>query len=272
MISSLTDDFDPVVVDTIIARLDAVASDEGISIPWAIESGSRAWGFPSPDSDYDCRFLYVRRASQYLSPWRRRDVIETPLDEVFDVNGWDLIKGVELAVRGNVTVLEWLRSPLIYFGDPDFAGTLLALCERVADPAAVRNHYLRLGTHAWESSGAAEGGEAISKRVFYALRPALALRWMRLHGRPVPPMRLADLIAEAPVDQAVAEAVEVMVAEKAVTRELGTAPVPEPVRRIIREEFASAEDPSSEPVDRPASRQLAEDVFALLVERFGPTG
>ncbi len=85
-------------------------------------------------------------------------------------------------------------------------------------------------------------------------------------------MRLADLIAEAPVDQAVAEAVEVMVAEKAVTRELGTAPVPEPVRRIIREEFASAEDSSSATADRPTSRQLAEDVFALLVERFGPTG
>ena len=112
MICTLTDGFDAATVERIQARLDEVERDHGVRVLWAVESGSRAWGFPSPDSDYDCRFFYVRRHDDYLSPWRPRDVIETPLDGVLDVNGWDLIKAVRLAARSNATVLEWLRSPL----------------------------------------------------------------------------------------------------------------------------------------------------------------
>ena len=91
MICTLTDDFDAATVERIQARLDEVERDHRVRVLWAVESGSRAWGFPSPDSDYDCRFFYVRRHDDYLSPWRPRDVIETPLDGVLDVNGWDVI-------------------------------------------------------------------------------------------------------------------------------------------------------------------------------------
>ncbi|MFE3443732.1 DNA polymerase beta superfamily protein [Nocardia sp. NPDC059180] len=83
----------------------------------AIESGSRAWGFPSPDSDYDCRFLYVASLDTYLSPWRTRDVIETPLVGLLDVNGWDLGKALRLLVKGNAVLIEWLQSPIVYRGD-----------------------------------------------------------------------------------------------------------------------------------------------------------
>lgn len=97
---------DSAVVAGIDARLDQLERKHGVRIAWAIESGSRAWGFPSPDSDYDARFLYIRDRSEYLTPWPRRDVIETPLDKVFDVNGWDLIKALRLLVKGNGTVTE----------------------------------------------------------------------------------------------------------------------------------------------------------------------
>lgn len=86
-------------------------------IPWAIESGSRAWGFPSPDSDYDCRFIFVRPRDHYLALWPARDVIETPLDTTFDVNGWDLAKAVRLIAKGNATAIEWLRSSIVYAGE-----------------------------------------------------------------------------------------------------------------------------------------------------------
>jgi len=102
---SVPDSLDP----TVVAEIDARLGSLGVAIPWAIESGSRAWGFPSPDSDYDCRFIFVRSASDYLSLWPKRDVIETPLDEIFDVNGWDLIKAVRLLVQGNAVVAEWLQ-------------------------------------------------------------------------------------------------------------------------------------------------------------------
>lgn len=101
------------VVAEIDRRLASVSRDYGVRVPWAIESGSRAWGFPSPDSDYDCRFIFVRPADAYLGLWPASDVIETPLDTVFDVNGWDLAKAVRLVSRGNATAIEWLRSPIV---------------------------------------------------------------------------------------------------------------------------------------------------------------
>lgn len=125
MICTLTDGFDAATVERIQTRLDEVERDHGVRVLWAVESGSRAWGFPSPDSDYDCRFFYVRRHDDYLSPWRPRDVIETPLDDVLDVNGWDLIKAIRLAAA-----LHWTRT----LGSPVPPMNLSALLEE-APPA-----------------------------------------------------------------------------------------------------------------------------------------
>src|SRR3954451_8834983 len=113
------------VVDKIDARLRHIAAHDDVAIPLAIESGSRAWGFPSPDSDYDCRFLFFRRTDDYLSPWRRRDVIELPLDDELDINGWEFGKALKLLLKGNAVVIEWLTSPIAYRGDPHFRDALL---------------------------------------------------------------------------------------------------------------------------------------------------
>lgn len=100
-VRSIPPSMDSDVVAEIDRRLRAVEQNDDVQIPWAIESGSRAWGIPSPDSDYDCRFLFVRNRDRYLSLWPERDVIETPLDKTFDVNGWDLAKSVRLIAKGN---------------------------------------------------------------------------------------------------------------------------------------------------------------------------
>ncbi len=133
---AIPDDFDPAVVAEIDGRLAAIQDDHGVSIPWAIESGSRAWGFASLDSDYDCRFFYVRPKRSYLDLWPDRDVIETPLVGLLDVNGWDLGKAVRLAVEGNATVGEWLRSPTVYLGEEAFRDQLIDLVASVATWAA----------------------------------------------------------------------------------------------------------------------------------------
>lgn len=125
MICTLTDGFDAATVERIQARLDEVERDHRVRVLWAVESGSRAWGFPSPDSDYDCRFFYVRRHDDYLSPWRPRDVIETPLDDVLDVNGWDLIKAIHPAAA-----LHWTRT----LGSPVPPMNLSALLEEAPRP------------------------------------------------------------------------------------------------------------------------------------------
>ena len=102
---SIPGDFDGETVAAIDARLAAIVRDDRVAMPLAIESGSRAWGFASPDSDYDCRFLYVRGRQDYLSLWPKRDVIETPLDGLLDVNGWDVAKALRLIVKGNAVAI-----------------------------------------------------------------------------------------------------------------------------------------------------------------------
>ncbi|KQO64412.1 nucleotidyltransferase [Curtobacterium sp. Leaf261] len=235
---SVPDALDSDVVSAIDQRLDGVERDHDVVIPWAIESGSRAWGFPSPDSDYDCRFFFLRRPSDYAALWPPRDVIETPLDAVFDVNGWDLAKTLRLLVGGNATVVEWLRSPIVYRGDPAFRDELLALADAVADPAKIGRHYLHVARA--QRLQAAPG--APLKRFFYVLRPAAALRWMRVHeGSAVPPMDLATLLHEAQVDDRTLAAADELVARKSLTRELGTGDRPSVLEDFVREELALAE-------------------------------
>ena len=111
----------------------ASSPEERVAIPLAIESGSRAWGFPSPDIGYDCRFVYVRPTKDYLSPWSLRDVIETPLEGELDVSGWDLGKALKLMLKGNAVIVELLQSPITYRGDAEFRDEFLALCRHCAD-------------------------------------------------------------------------------------------------------------------------------------------
>lgn len=256
---------DPDVVRQIDARLDGVESDHGVRVLWAVESGSRAWGFPSPDSDYDARFLYVRPVTDYVGLRRRRDVIETPLDRVFDVNGWDVRKALALMVRGNATVGEWLRSPIVYRGDQDVASGLLALADEVVDRAGLVRHY----RHVARSNLALLASSGRLKKFFYALRPALCLRWLRMHpDAAVPPMDVATLVGGADLPAATTRAVEDLIAQKARTREVGHAPVPDVLQALVAAELGLAEleqarlESAVGTVDRDAARDRA-DAFLL---------
>ena len=108
---SIPADMAPEKVARIDALLGRAVSEHGVHLPLAVESGSRAWGFPSPDSDYDCRFVYVRPTATHLTPWPQRDVIEFALEDDLDANGWDLAKALRLLLKGNAVIVEWLRSP-----------------------------------------------------------------------------------------------------------------------------------------------------------------
>jgi predicted nucleotidyltransferase len=171
----LPDSFSAETVAEIDARLDAVCREHDVAIALAIESGSRAWGFPSPDSDYDCRFVFVRPVDHHLSIWPRRDVIETPLQGDLDVNGWELGKALKLLLKGNAVIIEWLRSPYVYRGDPWFRDAFLDFANRFADRELIGRHYLHLGER--QRRGHFGDGKLVpQKKVFYALRPAATLR------------------------------------------------------------------------------------------------
>lgn len=243
-----------------------------MSLPLAIESGSRAWGFPSPDSDYDCRFVYIRRAEDYLTPWPRRDVIETPLDGDLDVNGWDLAKALRLLLKGNAVILEWLRSPIAYRGEPGFRDSFLELAERIADRNALQRHYLSMGQRERRLHFGDAQAVAV-KKVFYALRPAMVLRWLRRHPEArVPPMHFPQLAAECALPADLAALVAELLARKEVTRELGTAPLPALVGRFVDAEFAdtTAFDLRT-PQPQPAALAAAETFFRSTLAAYAPT-
>lgn len=238
-------------------------------IPLAVESGSRAWGFPSPDSDYDERFVFVRPAAAHLTPWPARDVIELPICGELDVNGWDLAKALQLLLKGNAVVIEWLQSPLVYAVDPVFRDEMLAFADRFARREAVARRYLHLGRRI-EREFILGREEVKLKRLFYALRPAVALRWLRAHPeRAVAPMALPVLMAQSDPPAEVAEAVRALIARKAAAREMGSAPAPAGLVAFIRAEFEAAAgwEAAEPPAATGEAREEAAALYRATVER-----
>jgi predicted nucleotidyltransferase len=258
----------PDTVAEIDARLAAVQREQRVTIPLAIESGSRAWGFPSPDSDYDCRFIFVRAADDYLSLFARRDVIETPLEGELDVNGWDLAKALKLLLKGNAVVIEWLTSPIVYSADSWFRSEFLALAHRVASRDLVARHYLHLGERQ-RRTYFADARHVPLKKIFYALRPAAALRWLRHHpDAAVAPMHFPTLLDACDASGEVREIVADLIARKAVTRELGTRQLPTAIASFIDSEFAAADSlfaagpPSATAEARADAQKFFRDVLS----------
>src|SRR5262249_49885908 len=255
--------------ERVSAALEAIRRDHGVAIPLAIESGSRAWGFPSPDSDYDCRFIFVRPIAHYLSPWQRRDVIEMPLAQDLDVNGWELGKALKLLLKGNAVIIEWLTSPISYWVDKQFKQEFLHLARSAADRTLIGLHYLHLGERQ-RRAYFQDGKEIQLKKVFYALRPAAALRWLRLHpGDAVAPMHFPTLLNECDPSAEIKEIVAALLSKKAVTRELGMGPLPRPIGEFIDCEFELARtglSPEKRPI-LPGAKARAEEFFRCTVLR-----
>ncbi|WP_257386782.1 nucleotidyltransferase domain-containing protein [Tahibacter caeni] len=183
----------------ILDALAAIEREHAVRVLFAAESGSRAWGFASPDSDYDVRFVYVHARDWYLRLSEPRDVIEQMLPDDLDVSGWDLRKALRLFARSNVALYEWLGSPIVYREDPAFAAPARALIARHFQPAAAMHHYLGTARTTFHEHLA---GETVRlKKVFYFLRPILACRWIE-HARSQPPTAFAELVAAGWVDDA----------------------------------------------------------------------
>ncbi|WP_067827059.1 nucleotidyltransferase domain-containing protein [Nocardia inohanensis] len=257
---SIPSSMDPAVVATIDHELDRIERDDRVSVLLAIESGSRAWGFPSPDSDYDCRFVYLRPIEDYVTPWPGRDVIERPLIGLLDVSGWDLMKALRLLVSGNAVLIEWLMSPIVYRGDAEFRTELRELADAVAERNRVARHYLHLGRRQWQLF---DSNRSL-KKVFYSLRPAMALRWLHEHPeKSVAPMHLPTLLAECEVPADFTRAVAELTELKSRTREMGSGSVPEPIAKFIGTEFerAAVEFTADSPEQRERAKALATAFF-----------
>jgi predicted nucleotidyltransferase len=196
---------EPDVRARVLAELADVERRHDVTVLFACESGSRGWGFASPDSDYDVRFVYAHRHEWYLRVEPQRDVIERPLDDVLDVSGWELRKALQLLHRSNPTLLEWLDSPVVYREDPRWAPRLKSLATAFFSPLRGRHHFLSMAKKNFR--GYLQGDTVRFKKYLYVLRPLLAVRWIDM-GLGMPPMRFADLVAGTVDDPAVLKEVD----------------------------------------------------------------
>ena len=176
--------------DTIQKELAQIEQTQNVRILLAVESGSRAWGFASPDSDYDVRFIYVRPKDAYLRLQKHRDVIELPINDALDINGWDLTKTLRLLHKSNPTLFEWGASPIVYL-ETDFAARFKSVMGRYFSSKRGLYHYIHMAAGNYREY--IKGDMIKAKKYFYVLRPVLACRWILDKGSP-PPMLLIPQI------------------------------------------------------------------------------
>ena len=174
----------------IMQKLKTFEKLHNVRIILAIESGSRAWGFPSSDSDYDVRFIYIRHPHDYLSISPQRDVLETDiihdtqLGVPFDLNGWDARKALQLALKSNPVLIEWLQSPILYIKNEILVTDLMQYTQKTADLEHIKKHYYKLMNVVWENIKKQKTVKI--KHYCYALRPALAFKWINNHNSLAP--------------------------------------------------------------------------------------
>ena len=178
--------------ELITGELLALEKKENIKILFAVESGSRAWGFESKDSDYDVRFVYVRPLEWYMSISRRKDTLEVMINEDLDFAGWDLNKALELLAKSNQPLGEWLNSSIVYMNRDNSISEFSELFDKYLRENALVYHYLSMASKDLETLR--EKKEIKLKKYFYMLRSLLASKWvMTYHEKP--PILLSKLLA-----------------------------------------------------------------------------
>ena len=227
---------DELIYQRIQEKLDEIEEKENVEILLCVESGSRAWGFESPDSDYDVRFIYARKKDFYLKLEKTRDVIEWQLDDVFDINGWDIQKTLRLLYKSNPTVFEWSNSPIVYRVS-DKWDSFSRLLNDYFDVKKGLYHYF---STARKNVRIYLKGEKIKlKKYFYVLRPLLACEWIISNGTP-PPILFSEL-CESCLPTELRPAVNKLVEEKMKTSELGEGDRIDILHDYIKAEFEKIE-------------------------------
>ena len=213
-------------------KLKELELQENIKILHAVESGSRAWGFASPDSDYDVRFIYVRPLEFYLKLERTRDVIERPINDLLDVNGWDLQKTLRLLHGSNPSVFEWFKSPIVY-RETEFSGEFISIMEKYFLAKSGLYHYLHMADGNYREYLKTDMVRV--KKYFYVLRPLLAAKWILRTNTP-PPM-LFDELVESDLPDELQESVAKLLDLKMNVPELKLIPRVDKINRYIETEL-----------------------------------
>lgn len=264
---NLVDEYiDKDVKKEILRRIAAAEKEHNVKVLYAVESGSRAWGFASPNSDYDVRFIYVHKKDWYLSVdlEDRRDVIEYPIVDEIDINGWDLRKALKLFWKSNPAFIEWLQSPIIYVDDDYFAKSARELMPTIAASHKGIYHYLHMAKGNFREY--LKKDVVPLKKYFYVLRPLLAIMWLEKYDKPAPIEfeKLRKLVADnTKLDEAITD----LLARKRVSLEKEYAPAVPVINEFIESELARHKNYTASNNARDAQFDSLNLLFKTVLER-----
>jgi predicted nucleotidyltransferase len=245
--------------EKILQQLAEIEQQHNVRILYACESGSRAWGFPSPDSDYDVRFLYVKSMQDYLSINDSTEIIELPVNDLLDIGGWELRKALRLFHKSNVALYEWLQSPIIYCQKDDFVHEIKLLAAKYFSLRAGTAHYLGITKGTWKEI---QANEVKIKKYFYCLRPILAAKWIILKNE-IPPMEFSKLIKLVDNKEIVSEINNLLKTKAASDEKATVKPIPI-LHNFIQENIEFCEE------NLPEQNEIQQD-FEELNELFRTT-
>ena len=220
--------------------LKEIESRHGVTILYACETGSRAWGFPSPDSDYDVRMIYMHEPDWYLSLSEKKDSIEFMSDDrELDVTGWDIKKCLRLLWKSNGSLLERVQSPIVYLEAHDFLPELRHLAGQCYSPIATMHHYLGLARNSF--AGIDNEESARLKHLFYALRATMACKWV-MDKDMMPPIVFTTMLNELSIDKLLRNKIKDLIALKAGKMESYVHPKEPELNEFIRGQLDLAKD------------------------------
>ena len=249
--------------ERVLQELLRIERQKNVRILLAVESGSRAWGFASPGSDYDVRFVYAHERDWYLSIFEDSDVIEEMLPDRLDINGWDLRKSLRLFSKCNLALNEWLGSPIVYLEASGFRERFLRMIPHYFNPIGAMHHYRSMADRAITEH--LTDGQIAIKKLFYVLRPLLACRWIR-HTVAQPPTEFEKLTLPAWVTAEEKAWIASLLKQKSVAAEAHTVTLDEDKAIRIRSELDRYEaEAGALPMRRESNAAALDEFFRDFV-------
>lgn len=212
-----------------------IEREEQVTILYAAESGSRAWGFESVDSDFDVRFIYKHSLDWYMSLDEKRDVIEHIFDGSLDVSGWDIKKALTLFSNSNPPLYEWLQSPIVYRDDHTISVELRKRMPVFYSPVTALHHYLHMAKGNYKEY--LTGEMVPMKKYFYVLRPLLACKWIETR-KSMPPMEFETLLSAQKIDKGLLTEIKNLLSKKRAGQELGKGRKVDVIDSFLKDELA----------------------------------
>lgn len=228
------ENFEGTVEELVLMKIREIEEKENVRVLHVIESGSRAWGFASPDSDYDVRFIYVRDKDFYLSLRENKDFIDWELNEVLDINGWDLKKALKHFHKSNATLFEWSNSPVVYYTTDEWRQFYDSVASKYFSCKSAIYHYYGTANKNYHEYLCEKMVKY--KKYFYVLRPILACKW--IGEKKCPPPVLFDELFHNVLEENMKAAVGDLLAKKIKMSEADKAPQVDMINQYIEEKLA----------------------------------